>query len=162
MDLRSAASIYSFRCRLCMETPCCHGLTRGRRWGSHLVQLVWYSLVSRGRPWVAQIQQLSVGLSRMDGHGPNASQQELAWCWALIKLNMIPYAMPLTATVGLPRITKDYRSSFMLTTNVVRLVAAVVLWGCLPACFELPFMRQPWLCHGIGEQDEIDGTNNMM
>ena len=109
-----------------------------------------------GWPWVAQIQQLSVGLSRMDGHGPNPSQQELAWCWALIKLDMIPYAMPLTATVGLPRITKDYQSSFMLTTKVVRLVAAVVLWGCLPACFELPFMRQPWLCHGIGERDEID------
>ena len=31
MDLRSAVSIYSFGCRLCMETPCCHGLTRGRR-----------------------------------------------------------------------------------------------------------------------------------
>lgn len=45
----------------------------------------------------------------------------------MIKLDMIPYAMPLTATVGLPRITKDYQSSFMLTTKVVRLVAAVVL-----------------------------------
>ena len=49
----------------------------------------------------------------------------------------------------------------MFTTIVVRLVAAVVLWGCLPACFELPSRHQPWLCHGIGEQDEIGGRNNM-